>query len=134
MKATTQPAAMYMSFREVVARWPLAPGTEPTGMAFDATHHRLFVGCHNKLMVMVDTELEKLLPRCRSAPVLMAARSTTRRNLHLHHAAMGPRRSRKKKLRRSLQPFKHSKLSAARTQLGSIRRRIGSIYPHSAWQ
>src|SRR5207248_8640504 len=36
--------------REVVARWSFAPGTEPTGMAFDAAHHRLFVGCHNKLM------------------------------------------------------------------------------------
>src|SRR5262249_16508759 len=27
---------------EVVARWPLAPGEEPSGIAFDAAHHRLF--------------------------------------------------------------------------------------------
>src|SRR5216683_1312453 len=27
---------------EVVAHWPLAPGEEPTGIALDATHHRLF--------------------------------------------------------------------------------------------
>jgi YVTN family beta-propeller protein len=47
--------------REVVGRWPLAPGTEPTGMALDATHHRLFVGCHNKLMVMLDTETGKVV-------------------------------------------------------------------------
>ena len=46
---------------EVVARWSLAPGTEPTGMAFDATHHRLFVGCHNKLMAMLDTETGKVV-------------------------------------------------------------------------
>ena len=46
---------------EVVARWSLVPGTEPTGMAFDATHHRLFVGCHNKLMAMLDTETGKVV-------------------------------------------------------------------------
>src|SRR5438094_993306 len=30
-------------------------------MAFDATHHRLFVGCHNKLMAMLDTETGKVV-------------------------------------------------------------------------
>ena len=29
---------------EVVARWPLAPGEEPSGIALDAAHHRLFSG------------------------------------------------------------------------------------------
>ncbi|HEV8418212.1 MAG TPA: hypothetical protein VGQ43_05655, partial [Candidatus Udaeobacter sp.] len=46
---------------EVVARWSLSPGEEPTGIALDATHHRLFSGCHNKMMVMLDTENGKLL-------------------------------------------------------------------------
>jgi YVTN family beta-propeller protein len=46
---------------EVVARWPLAPGTEPTGIALDAAHHRLFAACHNKLMVMVDTTSGKVV-------------------------------------------------------------------------
>jgi len=46
---------------EVVARWPLAPGEEPTGIALDATHHRLFVVCHNKLMAMLDTETGKVV-------------------------------------------------------------------------
>ncbi|HEY1581611.1 MAG TPA: hypothetical protein VGF73_00770 [Chthoniobacterales bacterium] len=40
----------------VVARWPLAPGEEPSGIALDATHHRLFSTCHNKLMTMLDTK------------------------------------------------------------------------------
>ena len=47
--------------REVVARWSLTPGAEPTGMALDAKHHRLFVGCHNKLMAMLDTETGKVV-------------------------------------------------------------------------
>ena len=49
------------SKHEVVARWPLAPGEEPTGMALDAAHHRLFAGCHNKLMAMLDTETGKVV-------------------------------------------------------------------------
>ena len=40
---------------EVVAHWPLAPGEEPSGIAFDAAHHRLFSTCHNKMMTMLDT-------------------------------------------------------------------------------
>jgi DNA-binding beta-propeller fold protein YncE len=46
---------------EVVARWPVAPGTEPSGIALDAAHHRLFATCHNKMMVMLDTETGKVV-------------------------------------------------------------------------
>jgi YVTN family beta-propeller protein len=46
---------------EVTARWPLAPGEEPTGIALDAAHHRLFAACHNKMMVMLDTESGKVV-------------------------------------------------------------------------
>jgi YVTN family beta-propeller protein len=46
---------------EVVTRWPLAPGTEPTGIAFDAAHHRLFSTCHNKMMEMLDTTNGKVV-------------------------------------------------------------------------
>jgi len=47
----------------VTATWPLTPGEEPTGMAFDAVHHRLFVGCHNKLMTMLDTDTGKVVAK-----------------------------------------------------------------------
>jgi YVTN family beta-propeller protein len=46
---------------EVTAHWPLAPGEEPSGIALDATHHRLFATCHNKMMEMVDTESGKVV-------------------------------------------------------------------------
>jgi DNA-binding beta-propeller fold protein YncE len=39
----------------IVERWPVAPGQGPTAMALDSTHHRLFVGCRNQRMVMLDT-------------------------------------------------------------------------------
>jgi YVTN family beta-propeller protein len=46
---------------EVTARWPLSPGEEPTGIALDAAHHRLFVTCHNKMMEMLDSTTGKVL-------------------------------------------------------------------------
>jgi YVTN family beta-propeller protein len=46
---------------EVIARWALAPGEEPSGIALDPRHHRLFAGCHNKMMVMLDTNTGKLI-------------------------------------------------------------------------
>lgn len=46
---------------EVVGRWPLAPGEGPSGIAFDPAGHRLFAGCYNKLMVMLDTQTGKVV-------------------------------------------------------------------------
>jgi YVTN family beta-propeller protein len=41
---------------KVEARWPLAPGEEPTGLAIDRRHRRLFAGCANKLMAVVNID------------------------------------------------------------------------------
>ena len=41
--------------------WPLAPCEEPSGMAIDRAHQRLFVGCHNKLMAVVDAGSGKIV-------------------------------------------------------------------------
>ena len=46
---------------KVIADWPLAPGEGPSGIALDARHHRLFSGCHNKVMTMLDTETGKVI-------------------------------------------------------------------------
>jgi len=40
---------------KVVDTWPIAPGESASGMAFDAEHHRIFIGCDNKLMLMIDS-------------------------------------------------------------------------------
>jgi YVTN family beta-propeller protein len=47
--------------RAVVQRWPLAPGEEPSGIALDAAHHRLFSACNNHQMVMLDTETGRVV-------------------------------------------------------------------------
>jgi DNA-binding beta-propeller fold protein YncE len=45
----------------VERRWSLAPCEEPTGIALDRAAHRLFVGCSNKLMAIVDSQTGKLI-------------------------------------------------------------------------
>jgi DNA-binding beta-propeller fold protein YncE len=41
--------------------WPLAPCESPSGLAMDAAHEILVVGCHNKLMAFVDGNTGKVL-------------------------------------------------------------------------
>jgi len=45
----------------VVNTWPIAPGEEASGLDIDVAHHRLFIGCHNKLMLMMDSTSGKVL-------------------------------------------------------------------------
>jgi DNA-binding beta-propeller fold protein YncE len=45
----------------VKASWPLAPCQEPSGLAIDRKNHRLFAGCDNKMMAVVDTESGKVI-------------------------------------------------------------------------
>jgi YVTN family beta-propeller protein len=40
----------------VEARWSLAPGEEPSGLAIDRKHHRLFSVCSDKLMVVLNAD------------------------------------------------------------------------------
>lgn len=40
----------------VLSRWPLKPGEEPTGMAIDLKQRKLFIGCSNNLMVVMDAD------------------------------------------------------------------------------
>ncbi len=46
---------------KVTATWPIAPGEAATGMAFDPATHRLFIGCDNKLMLMIDSTNGKVV-------------------------------------------------------------------------
>jgi len=46
---------------EVKSKWPLAPCTEPSGLAIDRKNRRLFVGCDNKMMAVVDADTGKVL-------------------------------------------------------------------------
>jgi YVTN family beta-propeller protein len=41
--------------------WPLAPCEEPSGMAIDRAHRRLFSGCRNKMMAVMDADSGKVV-------------------------------------------------------------------------
>jgi YVTN family beta-propeller protein len=45
----------------VVKTWPLAPCEEPSGLAMDQKHRRLFAGCGNKMMAVVDADSGKVI-------------------------------------------------------------------------
>lgn len=45
----------------VLHRWPLAPCKEPSGLAMDLKSRRLFAGCSNELMAVVDADSGKVV-------------------------------------------------------------------------
>jgi DNA-binding beta-propeller fold protein YncE len=45
----------------VKSTWPLAPCKEPSGLSMDKKNRRLFVGCDNKMMAVVDADSGKVL-------------------------------------------------------------------------
>ena len=46
---------------KVQSRWPLAPCQEPSGLAIDLKNHRLFAGCDNKMMAVVNADTGKVI-------------------------------------------------------------------------
>jgi DNA-binding beta-propeller fold protein YncE len=45
----------------VLHHWPLAPCVEPSGLAMDAAHRRLFAVCDNKMMAIVNADTGKIV-------------------------------------------------------------------------
>jgi DNA-binding beta-propeller fold protein YncE len=47
---------------DVLAQWPIGPTCEgPSGQAIDISHRRLFVGCNNEKMSVVDADTGKII-------------------------------------------------------------------------
>jgi YVTN family beta-propeller protein len=46
---------------QVLAHLPLSSGKSPTGLAIDIEHHRLFAGCGNQKMIVLDSQSGKVL-------------------------------------------------------------------------
>ena len=45
----------------VANKWSLAPCEEPSGLAIDQKNRRLFAGCHNKMMAVVNADTGKVV-------------------------------------------------------------------------
>ncbi len=61
MEDKSEVVAIDTKTHQVVNTWPAAPGEEPSGLAIDLANHRLFLGCGNKMMVMMDSTNGKVL-------------------------------------------------------------------------
>jgi len=46
---------------KVEQRWPTAPCSSPSSMAIDRANRRLFIGCRNRLMAVVDADTGKVI-------------------------------------------------------------------------
>lgn len=56
-----QVAVVDLHARKVIARWPVAPGGEPVGMAIDTAHHRLYIGCRGPArLIVMNTDSGKV--------------------------------------------------------------------------
>jgi DNA-binding beta-propeller fold protein YncE len=54
-------AVLDTTLMKVIARWPTGPGQRPTGMAMDRASRRLFVGCRNKKLVVMNADDGKIV-------------------------------------------------------------------------
>jgi DNA-binding beta-propeller fold protein YncE len=45
----------------IAAQWPIAPGASASGMGIDTVHHRLFIGCRNQRMLMLDAGTGRII-------------------------------------------------------------------------
>lgn len=48
---------------KVINTWSIAPGEEPTGLAFDIANNRLFSVCANKLLIVTDAVTGKIIKK-----------------------------------------------------------------------
>lgn len=57
----SQIAEVDVSKMSVLNTWSIAPCQEPSALALDMEHHRLFSGCDNKMMAVVDSGSGKVV-------------------------------------------------------------------------
>ena len=76
---TSQIARIDAATAKVTALWSIAPCEEPSGMAIDLAHNRLFSVCGNKQMAVVDSTSGKVVasPAIGSGPDAAAFDATT---------------------------------------------------------
>jgi DNA-binding beta-propeller fold protein YncE len=58
---TSELTSIDASNAKVAKTWKLTGCEEPSGLAMDQKHHRLFAGCHNKVMAVVNAEDGKVV-------------------------------------------------------------------------
>jgi DNA-binding beta-propeller fold protein YncE len=58
---SNQVAVVDTHVMKVIVRWPVAPGKRPTGLSMDRSTGRLFIGCRNRELIIMDASDGKVL-------------------------------------------------------------------------
>lgn len=61
MEDTSELVEIDSKAASIVHRWPLAPCESPSGLAMDRKNRRIFSGCENKMMAVVDADTGKVI-------------------------------------------------------------------------
>jgi DNA-binding beta-propeller fold protein YncE len=61
VESKSQIVAIDAKTLKVISTWPLAPGEEPSGLAMDPATKRLFAGCSNHMLVVLDAVSGKVV-------------------------------------------------------------------------
>jgi YVTN family beta-propeller protein len=61
LQDTSEVAVVDPAKQAVIRRYKLDPGQGPTGLAFDASHHRLFAATSNRKLVVLNSDTGQLL-------------------------------------------------------------------------
>lgn len=61
LEGSSQIAQLNARTHQLVRVFPLSPGQEPTGLAYDARTGHLFAGCGNKTLIVLDAKSGKIL-------------------------------------------------------------------------
>jgi hypothetical protein len=83
----SQVAVIDSKEHKVLDTWSTAPGEEPSGLAYDSQHYRLFIGCGNKMMVMMDSQSGKVVDKVEIGQGVDACKFDN--GLHLVFASCG---------------------------------------------
>ena len=75
---------------QILNRWSLSPGESPSGMAIDAVNRRLFVGCRNRKLIVMDSDTGKVVTTVPIGEAVDAIDSTQARRLYSARMEMAP--------------------------------------------
>ena len=66
LEDTSETVVLDTATLKLLHRWPIAPCEAPSGLAIDQEHRRLFAGCHNDMMAVLDADSGKVLATLRT--------------------------------------------------------------------
>ncbi|MDE3136055.1 MAG: YncE family protein [Acidobacteriota bacterium] len=74
LESTSEQVEIDSRTLKITRRWSLAPCKEPSGLAMDVAHRRLFAGCRNQTMAVTNPDTGKVVATFTIGPMVDACR------------------------------------------------------------